>query len=452
MSCPELMLRHISDGGKMEFTENTAQPHEMPRVCIITEGFYPPSIGGQQRQLHDLGEKLTQKGVQMMVITRQTHPPAPERERVDQMSVIRVPPGGLLSGRGWRALWPLSLFLWHLFLVLMRERNGYDILLVSGIKVLPLPAILISHLFGKRCVIRSESPIELWQDLSAQSMARMRLHANSPLISLMRAVRHWLVKRADRVIAISSQLKTALQKAGVRTEQIELVPNGIDTTLFCPASQTEKAALRATLQLPGDKTIFIYTGRLATSKGLAELMQAWKALSQQNPAVHLLLVGSGANCFDNAEPELRDFLSREHLQNSVTLTGAVSNVRDYLRASDVFVFPSHYEGFGLSIIEAMACGLPVVVTQVGVALDIVQHGHNGMLVPVKDAQQLDAALRWMLEQRDQWSQMGTLARQDVNMRYSMDVIASQYVALFAEIEKPVSQHALHSPFAGSERP
>jgi glycosyltransferase involved in cell wall biosynthesis len=435
----------------MESIENTAQRHKTPRVCIITEGFYPPSIGGQQKQLHDLGEKLVLKGVPVMVIVRQTHPPEVEREWVNQMEVIRVPPGGLLSGQGWRALWPLSIFLWHLFLVLIHERDKYDVLLVSGLKVLPLPAVLISYLFGKHCVIRSESPIELWQDLSAQSMAQMGLRADSSLIGIIRAVRYGLVKRSDRVIAISSQLKAAFQQVGIHPEQIELVPNGIDTTFFRPACVNEKTALRMALGLPADKTIFVFTGRLAASKGLSELMQVWKDLFQQDPTIHLLLVGSGADCFDNAEPELRDFLSRNRLHDSVTLTGAVNNVCDYLRASDVFVFPSHYEGFGLSIIEAMACGLPVVVTRVGVALDIVQPGRNGMLTPVKDVQQLSAAMRWMLEHRDQWPQMGTLACLDVNMRYSMDVVAGQYVALFMGINKPIFPHTLHSPFAGSER-
>lgn len=148
-----------------------------------------------------------------------------------------------MSGQGWRALWPLSVFLWHLFLVLIHERNKYDVLLVSGLKVLPLPAVLISCLFGKHCVIRSESPIELWQDLSAQSMAQMGLRADSSLIGIIRAVRYGLVKRSDRVIAISSQLKAAFQQVGIHPEQI--TPNwqafwetvskqpGIGTSRYC---------------------------------------------------------------------------------------------------------------------------------------------------------------------------------------------------------------------------
>ncbi|HEY3342007.1 MAG TPA: glycosyltransferase family 4 protein [Anaerolineae bacterium] len=419
---------------------------------MLTEGFYPPSIGGQQKQLHDLGAQLSRKGLQVMVITRQVHPPAAERERVNQLTVIRVPPGGLYSGLGWQALLPLSVFLLRVFLVLIQERRHYDILLVSGLKVLPLPAILVGHLFGKCCVIRSESPIELWQDLSAQSMARMHMSSHSSLISVVRAVRYWLVKKADRVIAISSQLKATMQHAGIRAEQIEQVPNGIDTEQFCPASKDEQTALRAALHLPADSTLFIFTGRLTISKGLRELMQVWTNLSQQDPTLHLLLVGSGAGCFDDAEAELRNFISQNHLQDCVTLPGAVENVSDYLRASDMFVFPSHYEGFGLSIIEAMACGLPVLVTRVGIALDVVQPGRNGTLVPVNNVQQLDEGMRWMLQRRDQWRQMGALACADVNTRYSMDVIAGQYVAIFADLYDSFLPNTLHLPFARRERP
>jgi glycosyltransferase involved in cell wall biosynthesis len=165
-----------------------------------------------------------------------------------------------------------------------------------------------------------------------------------------------------------------------------------------------------------------------------------------------LLVGSGAGSVDDAEKEVRQIVDQYHLQRSVTLTGSVSNVQDYLRASDVFIFPSHYEGFGLSIVEAMACGLPVIVTSVGVALEIVQPEQNGLLVPVRDRQQLSTAIEWMLDHRAAWHTMGAQARTDVYTRYSMDVIASQYVTLFHSLRKSNLSHFLHSPFAPGRRP
>ena len=424
----------------------------MPRVCIVTESFYPPAIGGQQKQLHDLGAKLVAKGVQVMVVARQTYPPAAEREVVGSMKVIRVAPGGLLSGQGWQAVWPLVVFLWNLFATLIRERQTYDLLLVSGLKVLPLPTILISRLLGKFCVIRSESPIELWQELSEESLARMGLRHDSALPSIIRTLRYALVKRADGLIAISSQLKTAFLQAGIHSTRIELLPNGIDTTLYSPADPSEKAALRTALGLPADKVVFIFTGRLTSSKGLPELMDAWRTLASNHADIHLLLVGSGAGSMDDAEGQVRRMVDQYHLQRCVTLAGAVDNVQDYLRASDVFVFPSHYEGFGLSIVEAMACGLPVIVTSVGVALEIVQPEQNGLLVPVRDTQQLSAAIEWMLAHRAAWPAMGDQARTDVYTRYSMDVIAGQYVTLFYSLRKSHLSHFLHSPFAPGGRP
>jgi glycosyltransferase involved in cell wall biosynthesis len=130
---------------------------------------------------------------------------------------------------------------------------------------------------------------------------------------------------------------------------------------------------------------------------------------------------------------LKAYIQEHHLANGVTLTGAVDNVHQYLQASDIFVFPSKYEGFGLSIAEAMSCGLPSVVSNVGIAVDLIQNYKTAVLFEPGVDTQLLAGMEWVLDHRDVWQDMGTLARDEIVTRYGMDAVAAAYMAMFSAI-------------------
>lgn len=414
-------------------TETAAFSFVPPRVCILTEAFYPPTIGGQEMHLHELAASLLAKGAAVMVVTRQTAPPAEARETVDGLPVIRVPPGGQLKGRGWRAIVPLMRFLLQTFRILLRERKNFDVTLVSGIKILPLVAVAAGGLFGKGCVIRPESSIEFAEAISDMSRKQMRLNRWSWLIRVLKFVRYRTAQKADCIVAISPEIEQALQAAGIKKQAIRQIANGIDLGKFCPAGEEKKFLLRDQLGLPRDKMIFLYSGRLAVSKGMLELIRAWQKAAQKNADILLVLAGSGAGCFDDCEPQLRQAIAEAGLQHSVRLKGMTANVTDYLQAADVFVFPSHYEGFGLSIVEAMSCGLPLIVTRVGVAAEIFENERMGALVEPGNESQLERAIAWMLDRRSDWTVMGERARGPVQRRFSIAFEAEQYLDAFAAV-------------------
>jgi glycosyltransferase involved in cell wall biosynthesis len=413
---------------------------------MLTEGFYPPVIGGQQKLVHDLAARLVARGVSVIVITRQSEPPGPAMGQADGISVIRLPPAGQYTGKGWSALLPLTLFLLRVFGRLLSHRHDYDILLVSGIKTLPVPAIVAARLLGKRCCVRPESPIELWQGLSAKSLQRMGLRESSVALSLLHRMRYALLRRANRLVAISSQMETTLKDKGIPAHQIATIPNGIDTTLYHPATPQEKMHLRQALGLPLDRPLFVFTGRLTTSKGVPELIEAWRRVAEQYANAHLLLMGTGAGCFDDCEAETRQFVATHQLASCVTFTGGVTNVADYLRAADAFVFPSHYEGFGLSIIEAMACGLPIIVSRVGVALEAIQSMRNGMLVEANpSADDLAQAMCWLLEHPELGQQLGKTASHTVLAQYSIDKVIDLYLNMFLDVQSETTPRRLPHP-------
>jgi glycosyltransferase involved in cell wall biosynthesis len=140
-----------------------------------------------------------------------------------------------------------------------------------------------------------------------------------------------------------------------------------------------------------------------------------------------LLLGSGKGSFDSCEEELRDYLRDHRLGSTVAFAGEVDNVHEYLQASDIFVFPSEYEGFSLAIVEAMFSGLPVVATRVGSAPELIEDRYNGLLIGPKDAAELRAAIEWLLENRERWATMGERARESVLDRYRIESVADKHL-------------------------
>lgn len=417
------------------------------RVCLVVEGFYPPTTGGQAQNLHHLAAAIADMGTQVMVITRQSTPPSFPEETVKGMAVIRIPPPGQLTGKGWGATVPLAAFLIRLFFRLVRESHRYDVLLLSGLKSLPFVAFLIRILLNKKCVIRPESTVELAACISAQSLRRMGLKPNHPLVRLVRWMQRKLAKSADHLVAISAEMRNALLTAGVPPNHVSLIPNGIDLTTFRPAGLAEKLALRDKLGLPRDQAIFLFTGRITVSKGVPELIRVWRKLAARDERVLLVLLGSGSGSFDDCEPQVRKTLAEEKLQPWLVLPGKVTNVSDYLRAVDVFVFPSHYEGFGLSLAEAMACGLPAIVTRVGVATEVMENEKTGVLIGCDNEPELEAAIGWMLKNKAFWPAMGLRALQHVSGRFDIASTAARHIETIAAVWDPSSvgaSNAIHA--------
>ncbi len=153
---------------------------------------------------------------------------------------------------------------------------------------------------------------------------------------------------------------------------------------FRPADAEQRRQRRQELGLP-DKATFLYLGKLNKGKGLEMLMRAWKELSAERKDCHLVLVGGGGGQF-RLRRGLRSFVEQSRLQDRVTFTGFQTDVHKYLQAADYFVFPSENEALGIALLEAMACELPAIASNVGGIPEIVTDGVDGRLLPVNNEQ------------------------------------------------------------------
>lgn len=381
--------------------------------------------------MQELSESLIAAGVGVRVIAAAQELPPPGY--IDALPVLRVPTYGNIQGGGWRsALW-VALLLARVLWRLLRDVRKYDAVLVSGFNILPLAPVFAGLITRKPCVVRPESPLELKQAVGERSLASMGVGADSVLLSFLGRLRKAAAVRVDRYIAISGDIRARLLAEGIDPAKIVEIPNGINTQKFVPVSAAGRAELRVRLKLPGEARLLVYTGRLAVSKGVMMLMDIWGELAPQYPDAHLLLVGSGAGTIDDCESAARQFAQSHGLDDRVTFTGSVPNVSEYLQAADIFVFPSHSEGFGLSILEAMSVGLPMVCTRVGVAADLQPEAGMQLLVSPQVRDEFRDSLKSLLGGSRPGAGAGARVREMVMGHYSMSAVAGQHAEVFAEL-------------------
>jgi glycosyltransferase involved in cell wall biosynthesis len=403
------------------------------RIYVLTPSF-PPTDGGQEKHLLELSESLIAADATVQVLTRRVNRGYLAAETLGSVPVTRLTPFGEIKGVGIRAAPRLGLLLGKMIWRLLRDSEKYDVVLVSGFNFMPFSAVFAGALTGKPCVVRPESPLEVAEPLGAASRRKMGLSERSIAVRILRAIRRLAARRVERYVAISSEIRSRLEQAGVDAARISAIPNGIDVGRFAPVAAPRKRELRLELSLPAEALIMIYTGRLAKSKGVMMLVDVWRELAGHYPQAHLLIVGTGRGSFDDCEPALQEYIARHGMNARVTLAGAVSNVQEYLQASDVFVFPSDYEGFSLSILEAMTAALPLVSTRVGIAAELEDQCRFGLLVPPQDRSAFRDALSNMLADSALRLEMGKNARAAVSERFSLSAEARRYCQLFTDLK------------------
>jgi glycosyltransferase involved in cell wall biosynthesis len=211
------------------------------------------------------------------------------------------------------------------------------------------------------------------------------------------------------------------------------ITNGVDISKFRRANALEKQQLRRQLSIPKKRTIVTYAGRLVSYKGLPLLLRVAEAIQRECKEVGFVLIGSGGIDIHNCETELKEFVRAKCLEEAVYFPGEVGNVHEYLQASDIFVLPSEEDAFPAALVEAMACGLPVVSTPVGGIKEIITDRHDGLLVEAGDFQQLHDRIRALIFDRTLSDSLGRAAVRTVHERYSSTKIADEYCEVFRRV-------------------
>ncbi|MDR2475463.1 MAG: glycosyltransferase family 4 protein [Bacteroidales bacterium] len=226
-------------------------------------------------------------------------------------------------------------------------------------------------------------------------------------------------------VTVSIWLKSmALKNTQIENSDISVIPNVVDTTLFYPA---DKQIARKQLSFPLDKKIVLMGAAKLNDpiKGFTYLQQALSILKEQGENILLILFGSLKD-----DPVFLSSISVEYI--STGLIRDTSTLARLYVAADVTVVSSLYETFGQTLIEAMACGCPVVSFDNSGQTDIIEHKVNGYLARYKDAEDLACGIRWVLSEAS-YEELSKNAIGKVKQVYDEAVIARQYIELYGKV-------------------
>jgi len=351
------------------------------KILRVASDLYPYVTGGNAIHAHEMPVMQAEMGHEVTVFTL---PPGdrtqPEHtngySRIDYSVPLRLLGNSLSPG---------------LFFKLMRQRNHYDIIhahshlyfstnLCAAVKKFgSAPLIITNH------GIMSSSAPEWVNNTYMKTLGRATLNA------------------ADRIICYTPlEKQTFVNEFGISPDKIELIPNGIDPQMFCPPQRP-----------PEDGRTALFVGRLVSGKGAHFLIEAANILKGQYPDLKVVLVGDGP-----AKHDIENLIERYRLQDMVSLRdfSPYNEMPEIYQTSSIFVLPSLHEGVPRTMLEAMACGLPVILSDFPHLKDIVQSA--GLMFPKGDAGALAESVATLLEDEKTAREFGRNGRNKIINDYS----------------------------------
>lgn len=247
-------------------------------------------------------------------------------------------------------------------------------------------------------------------------------------LAVAKAIEGWTARHlTDHFHAISEAVKGhAVQHLGLDAEKITTIPRGRDLKRLGEPSPERRRRVREALGISVDQTIILNIGRQEFQKGQRYLLEAIELLADEHP--NLLLLHAGP--LGNASTELRLRAESRQLAGRVRFLGHRDDVPDLLAAADIFVFPSLYEGLGSTLIEALAMGIPLVVSDLPAAREVAGDGAGTVFVEPGNASACANGLRAVLGDLDEYWAAATRNRDLVATRFRIDHVSSQLADLY----------------------
>lgn len=371
--------------------------------------YFPPEFSGAAKQAVSLAKELRARGVETVFLTVRS-PGTAWRETHEGFPVYRF--------RFLRRV-PLGEFLFwgRVFLFLLRRRRSFNWLHSHGAYYTNSGLAWMAGLLGKKSVFKVSLEKN---DLAGISGGwRGRLHGA-------------FLARADRLVAISGEIAQEIAANGFAPERVFHCPNGVDIARFAPSDALGRAALRRELGLPEGDILFLYAGVVDERKNVGWLIEQWISHCAEDGKGHLVVVGPVSR-EDPGGAFFRSLSRRAGeagLEGRMTMREYVERIEDYYRACDVFVLPSLGEGMPNGVLEAMACGLPVVATRTSGTTDLIAEGENGYLFEPWDAAALLGRLSELAADASRRERMSARARSTTEDRFSIEGVADRYMSLY----------------------
>ena len=366
------------------------------KILRVVSDLYPSVVGGIGIHAHRMSTEQARRGHEVTVLTL-NQKKLPETEFVDGYQVFRFPSYFTMCGNS---------FAPGLILEIMRRRKSVDIIhahshLFFSTNVCVLARLLHSAplVITNHGLISASAPAWL-NTLYKHTVSRVTFHI------------------ADHIICYTDIEKENIEKLGIDPNKITVIHNGVDITLFAPGDSEKNTYNKQIL----------WVGRYVPGKGVEYLIEAFSQIRNKIPDAHLVLVGEGPG-----KNSVEEQLCELQIRSSVTLIDTIDNseLPKMYNQSDVFVLPSIMEGVPRTLLEAMACGVPVVTTNLSHLVDIVNGA--GLVVPSKNSQLLTDAILTILDDESQAKLMGDLGKIKVQNQYSWEDTVKKTLELYDSV-------------------
>ena len=382
----------------------------MPKICLVTH-FFPPHMGGIEKVSYEQSKRLTKSDYQIDVLTSK------------------------IKGRNEHPAKGITVF--HYSTLNLAERIGvpYPLLSIEAyrkfaqvIKKCDLVhahghVYMSSYMAGK-VAKKYKKPFILTQHntfIDYQSMLNILEHLND--LTIGKAV----LKDADRVIVVSKKTREYVLKLGADKSKTSVIYNGVDIDHFHPRNKGES---RKKLSLPKNRKIILSVRRLVYKNGLDTLIESAPLVARDHPDTLFVVAGKGPS-----RKLIEDRIKELGIEDNIKLTGFVPDklLPVYYDATDYFVLPSASgEGLPLVLLEAMACGLPVIATTVGGTPEIIKHMKNGVLVPPRNPEAMAETISKLLSEERLGPAIGEEARRIVEDRFTWEKNLRQLQSIYSE--------------------
>jgi glycosyltransferase involved in cell wall biosynthesis len=380
------------------------------RLCVVTHTFLP-HVGGIERVVYEQSRRLLQKQFELMVLTNRIG-----TEKQYSYDGIRVQCYDSLS-TGFRLGIPYPIPSVASCKTFLESVKSSDLIHVHGHPYLSsLIAAKIAKRYSKPLVLTQHNTFieynNFWDEIEKLNDL---------------AIGREVLKEAEKIIVVSNATKNYVLRLGADSEKIRVLHNGVDVNRFRPLTGV-KDEMRKKLGISKDSSVVLTVRRLVYKNGIDTLIESAKIAVKKNPRLFFLVVGKGPD-FEKVKEKIEEL----GIQENFRLTGFISDeaLPFYYNVADFFVLPSKSgEGLPLVALEAMACGLPVIATNVGGISEVMEEGYGKLVPPNSPDSFAEAILEFS------HSELSTLKndlRAIIEQKYSWDRNVEKLVEIYEEL-------------------
>lgn len=382
------------------------------KILVLTDMFPSKENPVLGIFVHGLSEVIARKN-QVVVIHPQiwnplnvksyrtdNHSPCTNDIKVYRPRLFVPPKGDRLFFRA------IVFFFSALFLIIkLRKQFNFDIIHAHMACPAGFAAVLLGRVFKKPVIVTAHGS---------------DIHS-FPKRFFLRHLIFFTLNKANKVVTVSNSLKELVLKMGISQKKLSVIRNGVLPEKFF---QFDKIKAREKLNLSTNKKIILFIGNLIPIKGIDILLHSFSKIGERNH-IGLIIIGNGAS-----ERELMNLTKELRIESHVSFAGIKNHdeIPLWLNACDVFCLPSYIEGFPAVVVEAIACGRPVVATNVGGISEVITNESFGILVEPGNKEELALALSNALEKK--WDYQAIAA---YGKRFSWDTIAEEYIKLYKSL-------------------